>query len=668
MPSSFVNHLTNVKILVVEDDHTIAEILHDALVNQRYLVEVAKDGLTGWEMASTFAYDLILLDVMLPGLDGISLCRQLRQTGDLDHPTPNLQTPVLLLTAQDTSFNKVAGLDAGADDYMVKPFDLSELMARIRALLRRGTMATPPVLTWGRLQLDPTACQLTWDGHLVHLTSKEYEVLELFLRNPHRIFSQSALIEHLWEAEETPTENAVRAHIKAVRQKLKRVGAEDPIETVYRLGYRLRQNPAQPEPAPIADLEAASQDEPISLPDREPPPLLTEQFQQIWERNRHQYDLRLQEIEAAIAATHAGILPPSLRQSAQKQAHTLIGSLGSFGFREASRLCRQIEQRLKGTLPIPLAEAAEMANWLHTLRQEILQPLPLPDVAVSAPISPLNGQPIRLLIVDDDALLAAQLQATAIAQGMQAICATDLHQAREMIARDRPDVILLDLSFPDTAESGLELLAELIERDASLPVIVFTAQEKLRDRIQVARLGAKCFLQKPIAPAQVMQTVIEIVQRTRQTETKLLAVEEDPQILEQLQQILTPWGFQLTMLHSPQQFLETLEQLQPDLLILDVEFYQPIRSPGMGELACLSGIDLCQVVRNDPRWEDLPILVLSARTDAEIVQQVFLAGADDYISKPIVEPELVARVLSRLERAKMVHKSHPDHPLHQPSK
>ena len=178
------------RILLVEDDESVAEVLMKALTSQHYLVDLATDGEAGWELAEAFEYDLILLDLMLPKLDGISFCRQRRALCD--------RTLILLLTAQDDRINKVTGLDAGADDYVVKPYDLDELLARIRALLRRGSSTLSPVIEWENLRFDPSNCSVTYSGQLLHLTSKEYAVLELFLRNTHRIFSQSALLDHLW--------------------------------------------------------------------------------------------------------------------------------------------------------------------------------------------------------------------------------------------------------------------------------------------------------------------------------------------------------------------------------------------------------------------------------------------------------------------------------------
>lgn len=226
------------RVLLIEDDEAIAELLRQTLTAQHYLVEVAADGQAGWDLAETFEYDLILLDLMLPKLDGISFCQRLRHERGSSLKSFNLNTPILLMTAEDASSSRVAGLDAGADDYIVKPFNLDELLARVRALLRRGNVGRSPCLEWGQLQLDPSACQASYQGQPFHLSSKEYSLLELFLRHPQRIFSHGTLIEHLWLLEDTPTENAIRAQIKGLRKRLKEIGVEDWLETVYGLGYR----------------------------------------------------------------------------------------------------------------------------------------------------------------------------------------------------------------------------------------------------------------------------------------------------------------------------------------------------------------------------------------------------------------------------------------------
>ena len=221
------------RILLVEDDQRIAIALMETLRDRQYQVDLGKDGEIAWEFLQAFSYELILLDVTLPKLNGIQLCQRLRKAG--------IQTPVLMLTARDSSSDKVLGLDAGADDYVVKPFDLAELTARIRALLRRGTVVLPSVLEWGDLRLDPSSYEVNYGENLLHLTPKEYQLLELFIRKNQMVLSRSLILDNLWSFEEPPGEETVKVHIKDLRKKLRIAGAPpDFIETVYGVGYRLK--------------------------------------------------------------------------------------------------------------------------------------------------------------------------------------------------------------------------------------------------------------------------------------------------------------------------------------------------------------------------------------------------------------------------------------------
>ncbi|MDJ0707336.1 MAG: response regulator transcription factor [Leptolyngbyaceae cyanobacterium MO_188.B28] len=223
------------KILVVEDDRRIANILAEILRDQHYIVEVAEDGQAGLNFAQASQYDLILLDLMLPKIDGLTLCQRLRQTGD--------QTLILMLTSRDTSLDKVAGLDVGADDYVVKPFDPPELLARIRALVRRGKSTGPNVMEWERLRLDPSHCEVRYGAQLLKLTPKEYGLLELFLRSGDRVLSYDVILEQLWTFDDLPNKETVKTHLRGLRQKLKAAGApSNLIENVYGLGYRLNPN------------------------------------------------------------------------------------------------------------------------------------------------------------------------------------------------------------------------------------------------------------------------------------------------------------------------------------------------------------------------------------------------------------------------------------------
>jgi DNA-binding response OmpR family regulator len=230
------------RILVVEDDVHIADMLAESLRNCQYTVDIASDGEIAWHSVETLEYDLILLDVTLPKLDGIRFCQRLRNFQSNQYLQHNTHTPVLMVTARDAIADKILGLDAGADAYMVKPFDMEELMAQVRALLRRGKTGSTSTVSWGDLRLNPVTYEVLYAEQTLNLTPKEYQLLELLVSNGRRVLSRPVIIEHLWTLDDPPSEEAVKSHIRTLRQKLRDAQApDDLIETVYGLGYRMKQ-------------------------------------------------------------------------------------------------------------------------------------------------------------------------------------------------------------------------------------------------------------------------------------------------------------------------------------------------------------------------------------------------------------------------------------------
>jgi OmpR-family two-component system manganese-sensing response regulator len=227
------------RILLVDDEEELAEPLQRILTNQGYAVDSANSGDRGWELVQGGNYDLLILDWMMPAMSGVEICSQLRQRGD--------STPVLILTAKDTLDDRVAGLDSGADDYLVKPFELRELLARVRALLRRiptPETAPPPSielnsLIYGDLRLDRQNQLVYRQGVAIALTEREYQLLEYFMQHPNQLLSHEAIGQHLWqEGEDAPTSNALAAQIKLLRRKIDRDRPVSLINTVYGKGYR----------------------------------------------------------------------------------------------------------------------------------------------------------------------------------------------------------------------------------------------------------------------------------------------------------------------------------------------------------------------------------------------------------------------------------------------
>lgn len=242
----------------------------------------------------------------------------------------------------------------------------------------------------------------------------------------------------------------------------------------------------------------------------------------------------------------------------------------------------------------------------------------------------------------------------ALTWGIETQVATTLDEAEKLLNSGQCNVMLLDLNFYDSEPTGLQFLATLNRQHPSLPAIILTAEESFEKRIEAARWGNHYFLVKPVVPSQILAVVTQTLRQASESSAKILIVDDDSSLLKLLSTLLTPSGYQLTLLSEPQQFWEILEQSEPDLLILDIKFSKPASSDQEKERSSFfNGIELCQVIRNDLRWNRLPVILLSVHTDLETVQRGFMAGADDFLSKPVVASELLIRVRSRLKQRKM---------------
>jgi len=221
------------QVLVVEDEEKIANILRKGLLMDLYNVDIARDGEEALEKVSYNLYDFIILDVMLPRVDGLTVCREIRKN--------NTAIPILVLTAKDDLNDKISGLDAGADDYVTKPFSYAEISARIRALLRRGNKADPVILSFADITLNPATKIVTRNNHTIPLTTREFALLEYLMRNQNIVLTKSQILEHVWDYQYEGISNIVETYIKYLRKKLKVYPhANEVIHTVRGTGYSLR--------------------------------------------------------------------------------------------------------------------------------------------------------------------------------------------------------------------------------------------------------------------------------------------------------------------------------------------------------------------------------------------------------------------------------------------
>ena len=431
---------------------------------------------------------------------------------------------------------------------------------------------------------------------------------------------------------------------------------EEIIETVYGLGYRLKSPPeekalrdsvSEATPKELAgrgsvhrEMARGDKEDKENEGDKEERSQSKlkglASLSKVLERFRGSFAQQVTVLEQAKIALIEGNLSEVLRQSAGQEAHKLAGGLGTFGYPQGSNLARAIEDMLMDDTALGREEALRLDRLVADLQQELTKP---PASFITEPTPPV--QIPLVLVVDDDVALTEKLKVEAAVWGMQIETAPDLTTARQKIVQVPPDVILLELTLPDSAEDGLTLLRELAEQSSKIPVLAFTGRDSLADRVAVSRLGGRGFLHKPVLPEQIFKAITKVLPPTQSVEAKVMVVDDDPATLAALSSLLRPWGFQVTSLNEPLRFWEVLTATAPNLLVLDLE------------MPTFSGIDLCQVVRQDPQWGDLPILVVTAHTDAGSIQRVFAAGADDFISKPVVGPELVTRVTSHIERVRL---------------
>jgi DNA-binding response OmpR family regulator len=468
------------RILLIDDDEVLMQALADRLIQERYAVDIALDGNTALDYLQLFKYDLIILDLMLPDGNGIDFCQVFRKEG--------YENPLLMLTARASTAEKVKALDAGADDYVVKPFDFDELCARIRALLRREHQALPSVLQWGNLRLDPSTCETFFKETPVHLTPKEFALIELFLRHPNRVYSLDAIIEDLWSFEDPPSEDAVRTHIKGLRHKLKAVGApKDMIKTVYGLGYRLK-----PDGIVQATAQNASStgDHALATPS---PTATSLAVAKAWTQYQDTMKERIAVLETTAAALSTGSLSQELHHHGQANAHKLVGALGSFGFSEGSRLARELEEILYHSASLDPEQISRFSDLVQQLRQSI--ELPSEEDAISM----VNQGTPLLLLISEDVTLSAEIEKAAATQGIRTLVIHQIDQAHSILNATPPPLIFLDSNLLTDNYAELDSLVRAIASE-STTLFVMADHPDLKTRLEIVQQGAGQILER-LAPA-----------------------------------------------------------------------------------------------------------------------------------------------------------------------
>lgn len=628
------------KVLIVEDDQQLAEILKNSLKN-RYAIDIAPDGLQASQFLVSNNYDLVLLDSSLGAIDGLTLCQDLRRAGN--------QVLIMLMSSNDNTSDRITGLDAGADDYVIKPVALGELEARMRALLRRRTVSELPILTWGQLRLETSSCNVFYDGKPLGLTTKEYSIIELLLREKERIFSQRALLDALWPSDNNPRgEETVRTHMKRLRQKLKPVGASDLIETVYGLGYRL--NPAMKSAPATVPYEDISDGEvspgtvmtatTVAMTD-----LKAETIAQFWAKQSGRFLQRISSLDHLTQALQKNLSDQELRSIVRRDCIQLVSAIGGVCFPDALPKVQAFGQWLQKA---PLKTPAE----IQILRQQIallsnlLEGVREGNEHNDRFSRVLDNNPERrVLMVDPDREYVTELMSAGHRWGLQVVRATSPGAAWDAIARVCPDMLLMDCSEGTDTVANLNLLKQICDRCPNVPISIL-ADGIIDNALGIAQFGGQGFYRKSIPQTTLLERIQERLPK-RQSENfnsgaKILVVDDDRVLLEFLKGILEPWGFQVTLCEDPSQCEALIEKECPDLLVLDLEMPQ------------VHGLELCERLRSNASTALLPILVLTAHQNVTTIQKVYSAGADDFVSKPVITPELMTRIFNRLERSELV--------------
>ncbi len=374
-------------------------------------------------------------------------------------------------------------------------------------------------------------------------------------------------------------------------------------------------------------------DDPAKIPDVPPAELdLTDELQALWGRFQGQMLARLETLDQAVAALIDGRLDDDLRRRAERDAHRLAGSAGTFGRHRASICAHRLEELFEGSAPIGLTAVPDALDQVESLRDELASPPP--------PGRPSVADRQLVLVVHQDAVSAAAIGLALEARGLAARLSASVSAAQPALVGLHPAVALVDLG--EGGDDVLGLVRELSARTPPVAVLALTSGTGFLDRVAAVRAGVHGFLPGSLAPSELAGAAVAVAEAARMSRWRLLAVDDDPSILAALVVLLEPAGLTVTGVTEPEQFWSALREMTPDLVVLDLDMPE------------VSGIELCRLLRADPRLAAVPVVFLTSHAGRDTIEAVFAAGADDYVTKPVVGSELVTRVTNRLERTRML--------------
>lgn len=707
--------IPTIKILIVEDDSALSKRLSRALTMSHYQVDIA-DVVSGLGLARRGNYDLALLDLSLSELESIDFCRRLRSesreililllsaeeavakriTGIKDgadsYVTKPLDIDKLLVTVRSVFHHKqlqISPLIAWSNVYLdPKSYEVFCQDQRLR--LTSKEYAILELLLHNPHQVFSLNTLIEWlwpiegapsnnrlRGYIESLQHKLKQagiegmietVDELGYRlgnlNSYQLQTVSA------SAHSTRIERNSKTALEYLEPSGLGSKSLDPLRAAW-------------ERHCLKYLELA-----VSL--SEVIPFLQAQDSGHLDEQHRALDAKAKDKKTTDSRviTNETEKNAALRRS-RAAIHTLKGTLGSFGLNRASQIASQIESYLRMTSPLTTKQIDQLEMLINSLKQSLVRfetdetDASIPnsstlESSISASVDnlapatfatypspssnsvsvtksamdnldtfypPLLGHQSLVydwLIIDSDRQMTGSLLHQASILGIYPQVAHSLAEAQRRLAQQVPNVVTFDPNCAASWDEGIAFLADLTREYPALPILVISEQDSLAARVNVVRSGGCIFLHKPVDIAQILDTVGHTVTKQASSDVRIVALDDNLETLHHLQSLLGPWGFQLTLLSEPTQFWQALEKTLPDLLILDLEMPQ------------FNGLELCQVIRSDPRTAQIPILFLSAHTAPEVVRGVFEAGADDYICKPVSGPELIGRILNRLERQRFL--------------
>ncbi|ABW32189.1 response regulator transcription factor [Acaryochloris marina] len=656
------------KILLVEDQENIINELLNIFSQYNYIVDVVRDGELGWKYSTAFEYDLIIIDIITPKIDGISLCKKLRTEGYF--------TPILLLTEQGSLTAKINGLDAGADDYLVQPYHQAELISRIRALIRRCSTSPLPILSWENLLLNQSTCEVNYDELPLKLTNTEYELLALLMRDSQHVFSCEELIDRLWSSEDFPSPATVRSHIRRLRQKLSEAGApKDLISTVHGRGYYLkplidninnrdiphRNSKENNNEVIIVNKSAILEPESVNAKNKYPKSSYVYQeylnyLNELWSKEKQGYMNSIEKLSQSILSLNSFKDKGKNTTNILNIYHQLIGAFGIFGLSYAMRIlnnCKNII--ISESTPFNDSIYLEIHESLTQLKQH------LSNNKIIENNANFNSY-LKLFIVTNKAINHGQ-RIIQLGIELRVIihfiilsdegCGNDItsgvDQSKPEINILSPDVVLILLS-DKLAISNNENLSIIDNKNVidiynffvnSHPFVEFYISSEFKVR-QIYKLkkqkdiftivDTSIFSQLTPAITQIAELLDHL------KEVHVIIIDSDEDWLCSIPNVIKQKGYTATTLADDSQFWTVLEVIHPDALIIEYKSPQ------------IDSTEICRLIRNHPYWNYLPILLLVDGLKVENQNLLYQVGADDILFKPISSNELANRISHRLKR------------------